>query len=211
MENNGLKSLKWIFLFLVLHIGYFSNADFASYSPQELYHKLELESSISFPVFQRAQDLNRRYKQYQNYGHGIYSIIDFSKASNVRRLVVIDSDRNKVLMREYVSHGRNTGQLNPIEFSNNINSHQSSLGVYKTAETYNGKFGYSLKLDGISKSNSNARKRYIVMHPADYSSESFLSKNGYLGRSWGCPSVDPKISKKLINLIKGGTNIYAFN
>lgn len=204
-----MSFFKYVTLIFVMSINLFSFGKSDDYSARYIYQNLKLESSISYKVFEKAYLLNK--KQNNTGNAGIYSIIDFSKPSNIKRFVIIDSHRNKVLMREYVSHGRNTGQLYAKNFSNKNSSHQSSLGIYKTAETYYGKYGYSLKLDGISKTNSNARKRYIVLHPAKYATKEFLDKNGYLGRSWGCPSVDPKVSKQIIELIKGGSYIYAFN
>lgn len=87
---------------------------------------------------------------------------------------------------------------------------QSSLGVYRTAETYQGKHGYSLRLDGLSPGkNSNARKRAIVVHGADYASPRHLQKFDKLGRSWGCPALPREQSRAIIDTIKGGSVIYA--
>lgn len=91
-----------------------------------------------------------------------------------------------------------------------MNSRQSSLGVYRTAETYQGKHGYSLRLDGLSPGkNSNARKRAIVVHGADYASPRHLLKFDKLGRSWGCPALPREQSRAIIDTIKGGSVIYA--
>lgn len=201
-----MSLFRHIVLLFVMLIGVSTYAQNNNKDALGLYNKLKLESSVSFKVFKKAYELNKQNKS----SAGIYTVIDFSKPSNVKRLVIIDSNRETLLMREYVAHGKNSGGLKANSFSNTVNSLQTSLGIYKTAETYYGKYGYSLKLDGLSKSNSNARKRYIVMHPAKYASRSFLKKHGYIGRSFGCPSVDPSISKKMINLIKGGSYIYAF-
>ena len=58
-----------------------------------------------------------------------------------------------------------------------------------------------MRLDGLSSTNSNARKRAIVVHPATYVSDSASRA----GRSWGCPALDPKVSKSVIDRIKGGS------
>jgi hypothetical protein len=86
-------------------------------------------------------------------------------------------------------------------FSNTMGSKMSSLGVYHTQATYNGKYGYSLRLLGQESTNSNAFERAIVMHPAIYVSDS----EGRAGRSWGCPALDPKISVAVISKIKEGS------
>lgn len=94
-------------------------------------------------------------------------------------------------------------------FSNKHKSRKSSLGFFKTAETYRGKHGYSLRLDGIEKSiNDNARDRAIVIHGADYVSRVFIKKYGRLGRSWGCPALPIEKTKKIIDLISGGTCLF---
>jgi hypothetical protein len=96
-------------------------------------------------------------------------------------------------------------------FSNTVHSNQSSLGFYVTAETYVGSKGYSLKLDGMEKGyNDKLRERAVVMHNADYVSESWIKKYGRLGRSQGCPALPNEIGKKVIDTIKNGTAIFAY-
>jgi len=142
------------------------------------------------------------------------TIVDFSLPSSVKRLFVIDILENRVVFKSLCSHGRNSGGLMATTFSNTNSSYQSSLGFYLTAESYSGKFDYAMRLDGLEYSNSNARERAIVVHGADYATESFLkSNNGVLGRSLGCPSVPTHEAKELIDLVKEGSCffIYASN
>ncbi|MEZ4886062.1 MAG: murein L,D-transpeptidase catalytic domain family protein [Chitinophagales bacterium] len=139
------------------------------------------------------------------------SIVDFSKPSYQKRLYVIDIKIRKVLHYTYVAHGKNTGLISADKFSNTQQSLQSSLGFYKTAETYEGKHGYSLRLDGLESGfNSNARSRAVVMHGADYVSSDFVQQHGRLGRSWGCPAVSRAESKPIINTIKGGNCLFIY-
>jgi hypothetical protein len=122
---------------------------------------------------------------------------------------VIDLSSNRLLFHEYVAHGSGSGGNSASRFSNRDGSHQSNIGLMKTAETYSGKHGYSLKLDGLERGwNSNARSRAIVIHAADYVSEAFIQANGRLGRSWGCPALRPEISRKVIDTIKGGSLVF---
>lgn len=84
-------------------------------------------------------------------------------------------DAGQVLYQEYVTHGKNTGNLIAEKFSDIPHSNQSSLGFYKTAETYFGKHGLSLRLDGLEKGiNDKARQRAIVIHSAKYAEASFI-------------------------------------
>ncbi|OZS41644.1 peptidase [Photobacterium sanguinicancri] len=138
------------------------------------------------------------------------TIIDYSKPSTQKRFFVIDLKKNKLLYHTFVTHGVNSGGKVANRFSNVVNSKQTSLGTFLTDTTYQGGNGYSLKLDGLTKGiNDNARRRYIVIHGADYANESFIKRNGYLGRSWGCPALPKALSKSIINTIKGGSVIYA--
>ena len=75
-----------------------------------------------------------------------------------------------------------------------------------------GRRGYSLVLEGLEKGiNDNARLRGIVIHGANYVSERFITgNNSMIGRSWGCPAVSNKISREIIDLIKGGSCLYIY-
>ncbi len=139
------------------------------------------------------------------------TIIDFSLPSTEKRMWIIDPVKAEVLLHSVVSHGRNSGDLMAVRFSNKPQSYQSSLGFYKTAETYQGKHGYSLRLDGLEKGfNDQARNRAIVIHGADYAQEHFAKSVGRLGRSLGCPALPPQLSAQAINLIKDGSLLFIF-
>lgn len=139
------------------------------------------------------------------------TIIDFSLPSSERRFFTIDLKEKRLLFYTHVAHGRNSGLVEATKFSNTVNSLQSSLGFYKTAETYTGQHGYSLMLDGLEPGyNSNARKRAIVIHPANYVSRSFLRQHGRMGRSWGCPALSPEVSKEIIDTIKDGSCLFIY-
>lgn len=142
---------------------------------------------------------------------GLLTIIDFTKSSNLKRFYTIDLVNLQVKFYTYVSHGRNTGEEMAKSFSNTLHSNQSSIGFYVTAETYVGTKGYSLKLDGMEKGyNDKIRERAVVMHDADYVSESWIKKYGRLGRSQGCPALPKALGKKVIDTIKNGTAIFAY-
>ena len=141
----------------------------------------------------------------------VLTIIDFSLPSTEKRLWVIDMEKSEILINTVVSHGRNSGQLMAESFSNKPESFKSSLGFFKTAETYFGKHGYSLRIDGLEQGiNDQARNRAIVIHGADYAKEEFAKATGRLGRSLGCPALPPDISKQAIDLIKEGSLLFVF-
>lgn len=141
----------------------------------------------------------------------ILTVIDFRKSGNEKRLWVFDLNEKKVLYHSLVAHGRNSGELYASKFSNTPNSNQSSLGFYATGNTYIGKHGVSLKLHGLETGiNDKAEMRTIVMHGAEYVSESFIKKNGRLGRSFGCPAIPMEIHKELIEQVAEGTCIFIY-
>ncbi len=141
----------------------------------------------------------------------ILTLIDFSLSSNIKRLWVIDLDTDTVLIHSLVAHGRNTGEEFANSFSNAAESYKSSLGFYVTGEVYNGKHGKSLRLDGLEKGiNDNARNRAVVVHGADYVSDSFIQNNKRLGRSLGCPAVPVEITDDLISAIKDRSCLFIY-
>jgi hypothetical protein len=141
----------------------------------------------------------------------ILTLIDFSLSSNVKRLWVIDLDTNTILYNSLVAHGKNSGDEFAKSFSNGGQTFKSSLGFYATGEIYNGAHGMSLRLDGLEKGvNDMARARGVVMHAANYVSESFIKNNKRLGRSLGCPAIPEALSKDIINTIKNKSCLFIY-
>ena len=179
-----------------------------------LYEKLGLQAmGLSREAFTYALSgfsnlLNAGKIQKDN----ILSILDFSLPSNKKRLFVIDLESEEVLYNTFSSHGKNSGKIIPTDFSNQENSNKSSLGFYVTRETYNGKHGCSLRLEGEEEGfNSNALSRGIVMHSAAYVNETVAARQGFIGRSQGCPAVPEAVSKSIINTIKNGSCLFIYS
>ena len=142
----------------------------------------------------------------------ILTIIDYTLPSTYKRLWVIDIARTKILYNSLVAHGKYSGENYTTNFSNRINSLQTSVGLFLTENTYLGRYGYSLRLQGLEKGfNDNAKARTIVFHGASYVNKKFAASIGRIGRSWGCPAVEPKLAKPIINIIKDGTLIFSFS
>ncbi len=144
------------------------------------------------------------------------TIVDYELPSFEKRLWVLDLATGKVLFNEWVAHGSGNprgsgGNLrHAVSFSNQVGSLKSSLGAFVTAETYRGKHGYSLRLDGLEPGvNDAARDRTVVIHGADYVSKA-RARSGSLGRSWGCPAVRRTVSRPLIDAIKGGSLVWTY-
>jgi hypothetical protein len=141
----------------------------------------------------------------------LLTVIDYSLPSTQPRLFVFDLDSRKLLFRELVAHGKNSGGNMANFFSNSAGSLATSLGLFVTRDTYFGSNGYSLRLKGLEENvNDMALDRAIVMHGAPYVSREAIRALGRLGRSWGCPAVRKEIAKKLIDTVRGGTPIFAY-
>lgn len=139
------------------------------------------------------------------------AVIDYSLPSTVPRLWVFDLAKQTLLHRELVAHGVNSGENLAQFFSNEEGSLASSLGLFRTMETYQGKHGYSLRMDGLEPGfNDRAFERAIVMHGASYVSDSFAEKQGRIGRSWGCPAVRTGAARQIIDALKGGQFVFSY-
>lgn len=139
------------------------------------------------------------------------TIIDYSMPSNKKRMWLIDMDKKTVDLTTYVSHGVRSGDKIAKDFSNQISSHKTSIGVMKTGRTYRGHSGLSLQLHGLEKDfNSNVFKRHVVIHGTKYVSDNIARARGKIGKSFGCPAVDYKVHKQLINKIANGSLVFAY-
>lgn len=143
---------------------------------------------------------------------GLITICDFSQSSKRKRLYLIDLNEYKVLLNTYVAHGRNSGGEYARKFSNRPESLQSSLGFYKTKRTYYGSHGLALTLTGLEQGfNDKAERRRIVLHGSNYIGDNYRRWGKFMGRSFGCPAVPMKLSKKLINTIKDGSCLFIYH
>jgi hypothetical protein len=182
--------------------------------PEMLHARLELsKAGLDLEVLEMALKGYERLRRKGVVGmDSVIAIADFGKPSSSKRLYVIDLKNQSLVYQTYVAHGRNSGGEYANRFSNKPSSNMSSLGFYVTRGTYMGSNGYSLVLDGCEKGiNDKARDRAIVMHPADYANEDVLRSQRYLGRSFGCPALPEKISRKVIDKIKGGNVLFIYH
>ena len=232
MNNNTIKRLSMNYRFLPLLLLFFmsfapkttNNTDpklIASATSSNLAAKIEIvynslnANNFALPqisCFKKAMEGFFVLKQKGIIQKDILTVIDFSMSSTKKRLWVIDLSNNTILYNTVVSHGMNSGGEFATDFSNSPSSNKSSLGFYATAETYNGKHGLSLKLDGLENGiNSNARARAVVMHGASYANPSILRSQGYLGRSQGCPAIPEAVKDEIISVIKGKSCLFIYH
>lgn len=141
----------------------------------------------------------------------LLTIIDYSLPSAAKRMWVFDLSRDKLLFNNLVAHGQGSGQAMSRYFSNQFDTHASSIGLYLTQNAYVGHDGFSLRLAGLDRGfNDKALSRDIVVHGASYVSDQMARSYNMIGRSWGCPAVPQPLAAPIINTIKGGSLIFAY-
>ena len=148
-------------------------------------------------------DKNKSNFPNQNY----ITVVDFSKRSNKVRFFVIDMNSGSVLaLRTAHGSGGDRDHDGYVEEVSNISgSHMSSKGFYRVSEIYYGKYGRSIRLDGLPSTNSRARPRAIVLHGSDYVQE----RNVIQGRSWGCFVLAWSVKDSVVTKIAGGSLLFA--
>lgn len=173
----------------------------------DIYQAAHLQQTgLDIAVFRKALTgfLNLKKNNMLSANSSILTVIDLSKPSHEKRMWIVDLANKTLVLNTWVAHGQGSGDDIASNFSNNNESHQSSLGFYLTDDIYYGKHGRSLRLDGLDEGfNNAARSRDIVVHAAPYVSQQTINQLGRLGRSFGCPAVSPEVSDMVINTIKG--------
>lgn len=140
------------------------------------------------------------------------AFVDFSRDASLHRFFLINLKAKVIEYDWYTSHGSGSGSLvEATKFSNTPNSRMSSKGLLKTGNTYQGKYGLSLKLHGLEKGvNDNVERRSIVIHRSAYVSRNYMKSHHYPGRSWGCITLDPDRADDVINKLKDGSLVYIY-
>lgn len=133
---------------------------------RQLYEEMRLDQWVCFDAFMQglrgSEKIDRKNKD-------ILTLIDFSKPSTAERMVVLDIRQKRILYTSLVSHGKNSGGNYATSFSNENGSHKSSLGFYLTENTYQGRNGYSLILNGLEKGINDlatqGNQSYVLTDP----------------------------------------------
>lgn len=179
--------------------------------PQPIALETESDGMPRTEVLDLALQAYRCGEREGQFMRPVLTIIDFSVPANEPRLWVIDVHTLEPLHHDYVAHGERSGDNLATEFSNDIGSHQSSLGLFRTDESYVGAFGYSLRLSGLEPGiNDNARERAIVIHGMSNVGAAAVAEWGTIGRSWGCPALPEDATAGVIDNIAGGSAIFAY-
>ena len=123
-----------------------------------VYQEAHLQSAgLDMGVFQKALTgfYNLKSAHKLPLSSNVLTVVDFNKPSREKRMWIVDLASQSLLLNTWVAHGQGSGDDLPNRFSNNEESHQSSLGFYVTDDTYIGKHGRSLRLDGMDEGFNN--------------------------------------------------------
>lgn len=173
-----------------------------------LYKKIHLNAyGLSRQVFHNAF---RGYEYLLQKGMlnkaGVLTICDYTQSSHNKRFYVIDLKKGRVVFNTFVSHGKNSGAEYATNFSNQVNSNESSLGFMITGSPYHGIAGLSLHLKGQEKGiNDHVYERSIVLHGSHYVNKDRADEGRMMGRSLGCPAVPYGLQFDIIDYIEDGS------
>ena len=161
-------------------------------------------------LFQRAKAAMATHGASIRYRDTI-GVVDFSLPSAQPRFHVINLATGQAdSFRVAHGSGSDPDHSGFVEhFSNDFGSHATSNGTYVTADTYEGKYGLSMKVDGLDWTNNNANSRAIVIHNAWYAEDDAVAAHGKLGRSQGCFAFSRASQWQVMNRLGGGRMIYA--
>lgn len=91
-------------------------------------------------------------------------VVDFERSVLRKRLWVVEAASGATVLAAHVSHGIGSGQLYARRFDGGSGSGESLVGAFVTAEEYRGRWGRSMRVDGLEARNASCRKRAIVFH-----------------------------------------------
>lgn len=172
-------------------------------------HAGDLEMLISQPTLGNVLD------DLKTNQHPRFAVVDYGRSSTLPRFYLFDSRSHALLGSYRVAHGKGSDpdhDGNADTFSNDPGSRATSLGLFRTTQVFDSKepgHGRSMRLTGLSPSNSNAEERAIVIHANAYMEDDFIRQHGVPGRSYGCLVFSNADRDRVIEQLEGGALIFA--
>lgn len=151
-------------------------------------------------VLQQKVRKIRKFAAANNFDTSVAFFVDMQVKSGKNRFLVVNLATGGVLKKGLVAHGKGDERFTfSKKFSNGEGSNCTSLGIYKIGKAYNGAFGLSYKLYGLNSTNSNALKRYVVLH--SMGSVPSVESKWPITQTEGCPAVAPDFLVELASIL----------
>jgi len=168
-----------------------------------LLYFIPLKPSSEF--IKQAKETRKEYSSsFKN--DSLIVLVDYSYPVFMKRFWVYNIENDEIALNTHVSHSWKSGLVFADEFSNEPGSNLSSIGVIKISERYHGKYGPSLRLDGLEKENNKIRERAIVMHPlVDFRLYGITIPSELAFYSFGCFALDIEDLENIRNWCHDGT------
>ena len=193
-----------VFLVFLLLFSWFSSSALWKRTKANASFFIEKEYSINNATLKKLKLRSGdavSFAKKNGYNSSLCFLIDMSLPSGNNRFFVYNMEKDSIEKTGLVTHGRcNQQWLEGRKYSNQPGCGCSSLGKYKVGYSYNGSFGLAYKLHGLDKTNSNAFKRFVVLHSHECVPESQV--NGDICQSDGCPTVSPGFLYQLKPIIR---------
>ncbi len=201
--------IKWFLMSLVSSLVVLSPLPGTTQEIDDAQHLVQLAPNLNVEVAELAlKSIRCAHIKLGQRSPEILGIIDYSRPSTAKRFWLFDLRQSRLLLEDLIAHGRNSGENSAKRFSNSMGSLQSSLGLFRVGEKYQGKHGESLQLIGLEQGfNDQALARAIVLHSAPYVSKEFIYLHQRLGRSFGCPVVNPAVIEKVTSAFEDGEGL----
>jgi L,D-transpeptidase catalytic domain len=141
------------------------------------------------------------FTQANKFNASLCFLVDMKPESGANRFFVYDLENDSIRNQGLVTHGRcNKSWLTGREFGNTVGCGCTSLGKYKVGASYYGRFGLAYKLHGLDSTNSNAFKRFVVLHSHECVPAQEVAPYP-ICQSDGCPTVAPSFLKELQDIL----------
>jgi hypothetical protein len=162
-----------------------------------------VEKYAASELMKKADSL-RLYARENGYNTETGILVNMNMKSGKRRFFVVDFRTHRIIYSGLAAHGRGQEQFTyDRQFSNDLRSNCSSLGKYKIGKPYKGSFGLSYRLYGLEASNSNAQKRFVVLHAMNCIPD---KESEYpICQTEGCPAVSPLFLQELVPILNQGS------
>ena len=200
MAASMKRFILFSLLFLTVSIVIAGTWYLSHYKKHKTVTSLSLPEKKSKSLLEQARKAKAFVKE-EKYNDSICFLVDMSLASGTNRFFVYNMKNNSLIDAGLVTHGRcNKDFLTGRQYGNEVGCGCTSLGKYKIGNPYQGRFGLAYKLHGLDSSNSNAFKRYVVLHSHSCVPSSEVDP-APICQSDGCPTVSPAFLQKLAGIL----------